>query len=75
MGNKVNPKWHRHESLHTTDLIVNLVDNSLIDHTYFVSGINPAFNKHIENALEELCKAYQACNKENEIFKKIEIKD
>lgn len=75
MGNKVNPKWHRHESLHTTDVIVNLVNNSLIEHTYFDSGINPVFNKHIENAIEELCKAYQACNKENEIFKRIEIKD
>ena len=73
MSKKVTPKWYRHESLHTTDVILNLVNDSLIGHMYFDSGINPVFNKHIENAIEELCKAYQACNKENEVRSKIKV--
>lgn len=72
---KVNPKWYRHESLHTTHVITNALYSALVEHMYFDSEINPEFNKHIQKALDHLNKAYQACNKEHEVKSKIKVSD
>ena len=70
---KVNPKWFRHEALDRTHVVLSCLNDHLLEHTYYDSGINPKYSKHILDALESLHKAYQACVKENEVKKKIEV--
>lgn len=71
---KVNPKWFRHEALHTTHVLLSALDDHLAKHWYYQQQINPEFNQHIDAALEHLATAYQAVgNKENEVKKKIEV--
>lgn len=71
--NRVNPKWFRHEALDRTHVVLDSLNSYLIEHMYHHSGINPTYSQHIENAANELAKAYQACNKENEIKADIEV--
>ncbi|MFN3893735.1 MULTISPECIES: hypothetical protein [unclassified Acinetobacter] len=68
---KVNPKWFRHEALHTTSVAVEFVNDHLANHQYYHQKINPKFNKKIDDALEALMEAYQLCNQENEVKKKM----
>ena len=68
---KQNPKFYRHEALHTTSVVFELLENSLQEHFYYTSNINPQYNKHIEEAFKALCNAYQVCNKNYEVKKKI----
>lgn len=71
---EVNPKWFRHEALHTTHVLLSTLDSHLANHWYYQQKINPEFNKHIEAALEHLASAYQAVgNEENEVKKKIKM--
>lgn len=72
---KVKPKWFRHEAQHTTIVSVELIHNSLREHMYYNSRINPEFNKHIRKALGHLNMAYQSCNKENEVKGSITLPD
>lgn len=46
----------KHEALHTTSLINDLISNSLLDHWYSIS--NPDFYKLIEEAQKLLYTAY-----------------
>lgn len=67
----VNPKWFRHEALHSTDMVRDILDSHLIQHHYAGSGINPKYNEAIQRAYDALNEAYQACVKENEVTKTI----
>ena len=73
---KVNPKWLRHEALHTTSVVLDTANSSLVNHHYYESGINPEFNKQIDEAMKALSKAYRAVGlgKESEVKKRIELK-
>ena len=72
---KVNPKWFRHEALHTTNVCLGMVEAHLRQHHYYHSEINPEFNKQIELAISHLASAYQAVGRHevNEVLKKMEI--
>ena len=62
----VDPQWFRHEAMHSTNMFVEMVSDHLANHHYYHQEINPKFNKHIENAIDELAAAYQAVNETNE---------
>ena len=68
---KVNPKWFRHEALHTTSIAAEFVSDHLTNHHYYHQKINPEFNKKVDEALEALMEAYQLCSQENEVKKKM----
>ncbi len=70
---KVDPKWFRHEALHSTNLLCETLDTHLVNHHYYHSNINPKFNEEVDLAIEHLNKAYQACGnyEVNEVSKKI----
>ena len=72
---KFNPKWFRHEALHTTSICIEMVEDHLRNHHYFHSNINPEFNKQVDKAMEHLAKAYQMAGdyKSNEVRKKIKV--
>ena len=71
MKKKVKPNYLRHEALHTTAVLLEMIDSHLVDHYYYHSGINPSYNDAVDSALANLSKAYQLCNKDNEAFKKM----
>lgn len=73
---KVNPKWFRHEVLHTTWIVLDTAFNHLQKHQYYKSGINPKFNKAIDKSIESLNEAYTSVglNRQNEIKKTIKVK-
>lgn len=60
MSKKTQRKFFRHEALHTTHLIRDMLYEYVIKHPYLDSNINPEFKKYILNAERELAKAYQA---------------
>jgi hypothetical protein len=72
---KVNPKWFRHEALHTSYIAADLVAEQLQEHWYYTSGINPEFNKKIDEAVDALMDAYQLVGQDRtyEIKKHIKI--
>lgn len=72
---KVNPKWFRHEALHTTYVAADLVADQLQGHWYYTSGINPEFNKKIDLAVDALMAAYQLVGQDrtHEIKKHIKV--
>lgn len=70
---KVNPKWFRHEALHTSSVCLEILDDHLQNHRYYDSEINPEFNKNIDEAISALGRAYQACNQLNEVKNKIKV--
>ena len=72
---KVNPKWFRHEALHTTHVAANLVAEQLAEHWYYTSGINPQFNRKIDEAVDALMDAYQLAGQDRtyEIKKHIKV--
>ncbi|MCJ9008438.1 hypothetical protein K5E26_10000 [Acinetobacter baumannii] len=45
---KVNPKWFRHEALHTSYVLLSMVNDHLTRHQYYLERINPEFNRHID---------------------------
>lgn len=67
----VTPEWFRHEALHTTNVLLESVNNHLLEHHYYHQEINPLFNKHIDRAISALFDAYQAVglDEENEVKK------
>lgn len=64
---KVKPKFLRFASLHTTDVLLNTVNDHLAGNLYYTSGINPEYNKSIDKAMKHLANAYQQCNSNNEV--------
>ena len=72
---KVNPKWFRHEALHTSCIAADLVAGQLQEHWYYTSGINPEFNKKIDQAVDALMDAYQLVGQDRtyEIKKHIKV--
>ncbi len=73
---KFNPKWFRHEALHTTHVCLDMISSHIEDHHYFSSGINPKFNEEIVKAQEALAAAYQliGADRKHEIKKQIKVK-
>lgn len=73
---KHNPKWFRHEALHTTHVAADLVPNQLAEHWYYTSGINPQYNEKIDEAIAALMEAYQFAGQDRnyEIKKYIKVK-
>lgn len=65
------PEWFRHETLHTTSVMLESINSHLVDHHYYDQKINPAFNENIDKAIDYLWKAYQAVgdHEENEVMK------
>ena len=72
---KVNQKWFRHEALHTTSVILEMMEEHLKNHHYYHSGINPKFNENIDKAIDSIFQAYQDIGggRENEVKKKIKV--
>lgn len=71
---KVDPKWIRHEALHTTNLLLESIEEHLANHWYYQSKINPKFNHEIDKAIAALAEAYQVGgNEKNEVKKKIKM--
>lgn len=71
---KVDPKWIRHEALHTTNLLLESIEEHLAKHWYYQSKINPKFNQEIDKAIAALAEAYQSGgNEKNEVKKKIKM--
>lgn len=71
---KVNPKWFRHKALHTSYVLLSMVNDHLTRHQYYLERINPEFNRHIDAAIEHLTAAYQAAGNEGlEVKKKIKV--
>ena len=56
---KKQVKWFRHEALHTTNLVSEIINAQIVDHHYYHSNINTEFVNQIDLALEALNKAYQ----------------
>lgn len=67
----LNPKWFRHEALHTTSVLMESVQQHIVEHHYYNSKINPEFNKKIDLAVEILYEAYGSCNNSFEEAEKI----
>ena len=67
-------KWFRHEALHTTNNHLLQIEETLVNHHYFDSEINPEFNKQINKAIKALAKAYQAVGSGRELEVKRKIK-
>ncbi len=67
----VTPEWFRHEALHTTNVLLENVNDHLLEHHYYDQGINPEYNSHIDRAISALSDAYQAVglDGENEVKK------
>lgn len=72
---KKNPKWFRHEALHTTHIAVSLISDQLCDHPYYTSGINPEYNLKVNDAIKALSDAYQlvGSDRTHEVKKHIKI--
>lgn len=62
---KVN-KFLRHEALHTTSILAQMVENELLNHGYAELKVNKKFNNHIKKATKHLYEAYQSCNETEE---------
>lgn len=65
MSNIKTDKFIHHEALHTTNLIVEMIDDHLINHHYYHNGTNPKFNARVDKAIKQLAKAYQECGNDN----------
>lgn len=66
--------FFRHEALHTTSVMTETVYSHLVEHHYYDQNINPEFNKHIDDAIDSLNKAYQAVGLDNANENKLFIK-
>ena len=73
MGNLVKTKYFRNEAQDRVNIKVQEIENSLLDHTYYLSQVNPKFNKALDKAIKSLCKAYQLVDKDFEQVKKINL--
>ena len=62
--NDENFPFIRHEALHITHVVRELIFEQIENHWYHKSNINPKFNQYIELALSNLSKAYQYCDEE-----------
>lgn len=51
-------KFHYHEALDRTSLITDLLESHLLDHPAIEQ--NPDWRAHVENAMMELARLYQA---------------
>ena len=73
MTNLVKPKDFRHEAQDRVNIKVQEIENSLLNHPYYLSQVNPKFNKAMDKAIKNLCKAYQLVDKDFEQVKKINL--
>lgn len=73
MPNLVKPKDYRHEAQDRVNIKVEEIENAILNHPYYLSQINPKFNKAIDKAMNNLLKAYQLVDKDFEEFKKIDL--
>jgi hypothetical protein len=69
---KVPVDGFRHEALHVTNLFIENIEDHLVNHHYYHSGVNPEFNKQIDLAIETMMNAYLSLNEFNELSKKID---
>lgn len=65
-----------HEALHSTNIVVEILEDHLMNHHYYNSNINPEYNALIDEAGAALSAAYQSVgqqmhfdNEENNIKK------
>lgn len=56
----------RFEALHTTNIIVEMIDDHLMRHQYYDSNVNPEYNKLVDEAQALLARAYQVCGQDDE---------
>ena len=73
MGNLVKTKYFRNEAQDRVDIKVQEIENSLLNHPYYLSQVNPKFNKAMDKAIKSLYKAYQLVDKDFEQVKKINL--
>ena len=73
MSNLVKTKYFRNEAQDRVNIKVQEIENSLLDHPYYLSQVNPKFNKALDKAIKSLCKAYQLVDKDFEQVKKINL--
>ena len=73
MNTIVKTKYFRNEAQDRVDSKVQVIDNSLLIHPQYLSHVNPKFNKAMDKAIKNLCKAYQLVDKDFEQVKKINL--
>lgn len=73
MNTIVKTKYFRNEAQDRVDIKVQEIENSLLNHPYYLSQVNPKFNKAMDKAIKNLCKAYQLVDKDFEQVKKINL--
>ena len=69
----VKPKGFRIEIQDRVHIKIDEIESNIVNHPYYLSGINPKFNEAIDIAIIQLSKAYQLADKLNEEFKKIDL--
>lgn len=68
---KVKPDLIEHEALHATNMVVEILEDHLINHHYYHSGVNKEYNKLIDKAGKALAKAYQSIPNNSEYYKSL----
>ena len=63
--------FFRHEALHTSSVILEMIDNHLADHHYYHQTINPKYNALVDKAIDALYAVYSSIDEENETFKRM----
>lgn len=63
--------FFRHEALHTSSVILEMVSNHLVDHHYYHQTINPKYNALVDEAIDALYAVYSSIDEENEVFKRM----
>lgn len=60
-GTQKVDKWHRHEALDRTSMIIDIIDAHLYDHP----AMNPKDKQLLDKAMEKLFKLYQRIGARN----------
>lgn len=61
----------RHEALHTSSVILDMLNDHLADHHYYYQTINPKYNALVDKAIDALYAVYSSIDEENEVFKRM----
>ena len=63
--------FFRHEAMHTSSVILDMVCNHLAEHHYYDQTINPKYNALVDKAVDALYAVYSSIDEENEEFKRM----
>lgn len=63
--------FFRHEAMHTSSVILEMLNDHLTDHHYYHQTINPKYNALVDKAIDALYAVYSSIDEENETFKRM----